>query len=458
MRIASLWLFLGGISSLGALDWGGSLDNTATSSLVNTPAEASSASLASNLRFWVVETPLPGLTAQLKTSVSNTATQSLGAGHPFTDVVAVALDSATVATEWLRIGRADFRDFSGAVLSTKLDGVQALIALPNFDLKLYAATSAALFKSGSTVIISEDDTKDRQTAEDWRKPSTLWASPRLFGGVESAVRQWLPDQNFRLSLLGQLDLRSGQPKDGEPANTEPASRAGAPVSTGYLGAGWDGRLVGALYGSAWVYGVAGTSLTASGPVATVQGTGKDKSQTQNRTWKANTLVGALGAANLTLLVPTWNFLLVNASLQMGSWDADGATPDQNAPEQPNSMTPSLYSGWVGASRTGSAMIFNPQPANMVVGQMTLSLKPLETLQVASTTSGFLRPAVAPISESGLRPLTDERYLGIESDVTLLWRPASDLGASLGLGVFAPNTLALNRGLEAKFQTSLSLSY
>jgi len=143
---------------------------------------------------------------------------------------------------------------------------------------------------------------------------------------------------------------------------------------------------------------------------------------------------------------------------VGSWDPDGVTPESNAPTSKDSMDPTLYTAWTGLSQSGAGMIFNPQPANMVTSQLLVSFKVLDTLQAAATSFVFVRPMTQPISESGLRATSSELYLGAEQNVRLAWRPTSDFGASLGLGVFLPNDKALSRTLELKVQASANLSF
>jgi hypothetical protein len=127
----------------------------------------------------------------------------------------------------------------------------------------------------------------------------------------------------------------------------------------------------------------------------------------------------------------------------------------------DAKTPSLYTGYFGISRTGGSMIFNPQPVNMVTGQLLLSIKPLPDLQIAASSFAFARiiaGAKGNVTESGILTNNEENFLGFEQDVSALLRPASDWGSNLGMAVFVPNEKAGSRKMEYKVSAGLNLSF
>jgi hypothetical protein len=126
--------------------------------------------------------------------------------------------------------------------------------------------------------------------------------------------------------------------------------------------------------------------------------------------------------------------------------------------------PSLYTGYFGITRTGSALIFNPQPVNMGIAQLLFSIKPfakaksdLANVQVTASGFVFVRPTPGAIAESGLDTTKNDLYLASEGDLNVLWRPASDWGANLGVGVLVPGP-AMTRGVEMRAQMGLNLSF
>jgi len=228
------------------------------------------------------------------------------------------------------------------------------------------------------------------------------------------------------------------------------------VSTAYLGTGGEGRIVGPVYWNAWAYLEGGTSLTAVGPTTKV--TNPDKTISTFQVWKSSYLLGGIGNLDVSFLKPDWHFLYLDLGVQVGSWDPDGATPNQNNATSTTSTTPTLYTGWVGISQTSTALIFNPQPVNMVITQLLASVKPLDPLQLISSTALFVRPTPAAITETGVIATKNDLYLGIEADLSAVWRPTSDFGGTLALGIFAPNTSVLTRTTEVKIQTTANLSF
>ena len=232
------------------------------------------------------------------------------------------------------------------------------------------------------------------------------------------------------------------------------------------GLGVSGRVVGPLYWDFWGYAGLGTSLTPTGPFS--QATVNQQTHTAVpevlQTWKTSYIVNGIGNLDLTLLLPEANDLIVNLGEIVGSWDPDGISPDQNQPTSPKGSTPSLYTGYVGISRTGSALIFNPQPVNMAITQLLVSFKPfaastidLANVQVTVSAFVYIRPTSGPIAESGIDPTKSDLYVASEGDLNLLWRPASDWGASMGFGVFVPGP-AMTRGIEMRVQFGINVSY
>jgi hypothetical protein len=120
---------------------------------------------------------------------------------------------------------------------------------------------------------------------------------------------------------------------------------------------------------------------------------------------------------------------------------------------------------VSASSFGA--IFSPRPANLFVGEASYSLKPLsgtgtkvlQNFQTMVKALIFLRPTTGAISEAGVETDSKESYLGTEIDGVINFRPFSDLGTSLTLGYFFPNTEAfLDRTGEFQGKFTFSLSF
>ncbi len=445
-----LLLTFGASFSATAFDWGGSTEDKTGTSVPFNGVKLGTFDQTETVRLWMSHYFSASDSLLVKANVANLSTVGYSPGNLANSFTA-DLDVLAYSTPGWVFGRTTYRDFSSTVLNTTLDGAQYTLDTPNVDLTALVGYSGFVFKSGSTIVISQADLNDRTVPENFAKPSTLFAPPRAVGYVEADFSHLLPDQKLMVAEAVQLDLRgSGLAKNGDTA-VSGTSADTAPVHMTYTGVGVSGRITGPLYWDAWGYAGLGTSLTVVGP-----------SKTQ--TWKNSYVVNGIGNIDLTLLLPATNDLVVDLGFMLGSWDKDGISPGQNLPTSTQGNTPSLYTGYFGISRIGSALIFNPQPVNMAITQLLVSIKPfaastddLANLAVTASAFIFVRPTVGPIAETGIDTTKSGLYVASEGDVNLLWRPASDWGATLGVGVFLPGP-AMTRGTEMRIQLGANMSF
>jgi hypothetical protein len=445
------------------LDWGATVEDSTGSSVLVSTLGSSTFDQSETLRFWVSQNFGRDASLVLKGNVADALSYGFAPG-PFTNTFTADLDTLLFSGWGLTVGRTMFRDFGGTVLNTTLDGVQYTFSIPGIDLTMALATSAGVFQDQSTVVISQADLTDRAATRDWANLATYLAPPRAMAYFETAFSQLVTDQTFRVAEIAQYDFRQSVAVDGGKHDPTDAKEPGAPVSMSYTGLGGGGRIVGPLYWNAWAYAGVGTTLT---PVGTFK-KGKPAAgatpavATVYQTWKPAWIVNGIGNVDFTVLLPQLSYTIVNLGVQAGSWDPDGISPDQNLP---SGTSPSLYTGYFGVSRTGAALIFNPQPVNMVTTQLLYSFKPfagdrngLDNFQVAASGYVFVRPTAGAITESGLDAKSSALYLASEADVNLLFRPASDWGGNVSFGALFPNSEALTRGTEFKVQLGLNLSF
>ncbi len=128
--------------------------------------------------------------------------------------------------------------------------------------------------------------------------------------------------------------------------------------------------------------------------------------------------------------------------------------------------------FLGLTPPSFGVVFSPRLGNLMVTSLGYSAKPfsgsgsqaLDELQTAVSVLGFFRPTTGVISEVGINPASDSLYLGTEVDLALNFRPFSDLGMSLGNGIFFPNTggdaafLEEARGTEYKVTFDATFSF
>jgi len=442
-----------------AFDWGASVEESTTGDFPVSKMEQGTVDQSFILRGWAAWSLGPRSTLLVKANLTDTLEVSLAQGNPITNTFSGDLDTLSWTTDLFVVGRTSFRDFDGALLNTTLDGVKGqfrtAVAGVDLDLKGGLGTSALVFKTGSTIAISQDDNNERNTVADLTKPGTLLAPPRLVAYAEAGVPRLVPGQSFRTALAAQLDLRGKVAKADENQNPTDSTAPGAPVSMGYWGVGGSGRITGPFFWSAASWLGLGSSLT---PV----GTYKPGITPTYPSWKPNLIANAFASADLTVLQPAWASTVAGFGLQFGSWDEDGAYPQNN---KASGGSASAYTGWFGISLTAPAVVYNPQPTNLVQAKGYWSVKPFggtrglfDSLQVVGTLIASMRPTTNPISDSKLIALNNELYLGTEADVSLQWRPVSDWGVHLSAGTFLPNTAALNRSLEVKALLGLNLSF
>jgi hypothetical protein len=114
--------------------------------------------------------------------------------------------------------------------------------------------------------------------------------------------------------------------------------------------------------------------------------------------------------------------------------------------------------FVPISRQQLAAAFSPRLGNLVIVDTGFSLKPLQNLQTSIKGLLFLRPTSGPIMDA--RSISsDSKYLGTEFDGVVNFRPFSDLGTSLTLGLFLPAGGAFsNQDVVFKSQLEISFSF
>ena len=112
-------------------------------------------------------------------------------------------------------------------------------------------------------------------------------------------------------------------------------------------------------------------------------------------------------------------------------------------------------------------IFNPRLGNLMVAEISYSLKPLSFLgnpvfdrfQSSLNTYLFFRSSLGPVSEGGVDLGSSSKYLGTEIDLTLNFRPFSDLGLKSSTGMFFPSNNAFAAGENSvRFEEKLEFSF
>jgi hypothetical protein len=306
----------------------------------------------------------------------------------------------------LQAGRFRQREFSGALLSERADGLRATFQTADGEVTLGAGYTGFLMKESSGLLLSGADVSD--DADD----DEFFAPPRLLGIIAFSLPELVGRQNFDVSFIGQGDLRD---EDDLPEGQ-------GLVHTAYLGAGVSGPIVPMLFYDLYGYFGGGKTLTDLGGF-----------------YSYKPIQSYMIGANLQYFMPEVQQSVVSFGYLYSSGDKDHGSFYEGNTEGASKM-------FVGLTSPGFGAVFSPKLGNLMVTDLSYSVKPfsgqgsraLEEFQTELSVLGFFRPTTGVISEPGINPASDDLYLGTEVDLALNFRPFSDLGFSLVNGVFFPN--------------------
>jgi len=320
------------------------------------------------------------------------------------------------------IGRSLLSDFSSRVLSQRVDGLSMMVGFPAASLSVAVAYTGLVLKPSSTIVLSRAD------ANDAAKPAVLFASPRLLAAAQLTfpavfgqriVFEAIAQEDMRDTVL---DLASPQTVDlVKLGQTNQDSSLGGPVSTQYFGLELDGAIVSSLFYNIYGYLETGQFLQYVGG-----------------SYQKVPILAYLGGIGLRYYAPSVLFSTVSATFILASGDADATTVvEGNTAGSSGAFTP--------ITRSTVAYVFSPQLTNVMIGEVSYSLKPLaairaslaDSLQTQVVMDVFLRPTPGGVSQPGVVTGNMDLYLGTEVDLVVTARPVSDIGLTLTGGVFMP---------------------
>jgi hypothetical protein len=165
------------------------------------------------------------------------------------------------------------------------------------------------------------------------------------------------------------------------------------------------------------------------------------------------MVSVLAGASLRWFREDLSYSRAELKLLFASGDADFETFLEGNREE-------LATAFQPVSRPELALVFSPALSNLAVLEASYSIKPAANLQTLIKAIAFMRPAAAPVSDSRIDAAADALYLGSEVDLTVRWRPYSDLGLACSAGLFLPADAAFlasdpDPELEGRIEISFS---
>ncbi|RKX76660.1 MAG: hypothetical protein DRP87_11255 [Spirochaetes bacterium] len=323
------------------------------------------------------------------------------------------------------IGRYQLSDFTGLVVSHKADGFRFGFRYPFAYVEASFGFTGLLLKPNSTVILSRVDALS--TGIDKIK----LGSPRLIGELAVQFPGLFLRQNITLSALFQEDLRSTFQNVNTPPEVKLLEEGeksyypekGGSVDSQYFGLGIGGPIGGtSIYYDAFFY----------------LGTGRTLTYIENM-YTYTSIFSYLTGGGVRYYNEALLFSTIALSGAFASGDSDQMTFfEGNTQGKATTFTP--------VSKSTLGLIFSPRLGNIFYLQASYGLKPLsilkndlfKELQVSVKGIPFFRTTTGSISEAGIDKTSTDKYLGTEIDGSVSFRPFSDLGAGLSVGLFMPN--------------------
>lgn len=332
------------------------------------------------------------------------------------DVDSLKLDWRILPSVRATLGRFVFADFTGHVLSHKLDGALITLDFPFMVLSAGAGFSGFLLKPSSLVLMSRSDTADQSNT------GVFFAAPRIVEKLDVLFPNLLPRQDLTLSVILQQDLRSSgsliQEGEQQPFVT---GRSGGSLTSEYFGLGVSGAIISSLYYDAFFYVNLGSTLSYVADSASGTGSSHQYAAIQ-------AFLGGIG-------LRYYSEAFLSSRVELRAVVSSGDTDNTTFLEGNTAGASTLFAP---ISQETLGLAFQPQLGNLVLINANYSLKPVSQLQLMAKVQSFLRLTTGAISALGVNPASGDLYLGTELDGIANFRPLSDLGFAFSLGFFLPN--------------------
>jgi hypothetical protein len=407
---------------LWAYDFGGTIDNSTTI----TVSDGTTFLQEDKLALWF-ETPIG---ASLDFAAQGSYTYTSERAYLFdVDFLwlrgSFLLGQAKRSQLGFRAGRFLLSEFTKLVLSDNIDGLELSWHTAKANTSLAVGYTGLQLDPVSTISITWADENDED----------LLAPPRLVGSLQARFPEAIRRQDLLVSILLQQDLR---PEDEliQEGEVSAVTGRGGRLSSQYFGLGLAGPLAGSLYYDAFTYLETGTTLSY------IEGV-----------YEYAPIVAVFSGVTVRWFAERLLNSKAELRLVYSSGDEDFADlfTEGNRADRANVFVP--------ISRQELAVAFSPRLGNLLLLEAQYSLKPVAALQTLLKGILFLRPTTGPISDPRVDPATESKYLGTEIDGVVNFRPLSDLGTSLSLGLFLPMGGAFRDSYqEAEFRGKLQISF
>lgn len=417
------------LSAQSALDWGGFVDST--TDYTNLPKDEFTEELNSGLWMEAILSDSFKLSMRGSYTYDDTRDYFFDLDHLYAKGRVLTGGRGGAASKLFRYtaGRFRLKEFTGYVFNHTIDGAHVAFEHPWFSLEVGGGYTGLIFIPSSSIIITQSDLLLQADIPDngykLASPKTIETAKMTFPGL-------LLNQDLILNGVFMQDL---QPK-------EDMIRDDDIIHAEYAGIGFKGGIINSVYQDIFFY--------------------------YNYGHGKYTTSAFLFGGGLRYYNRPFYFSRVGIRGLYSSGDNDQEK---------------FYGGYNGggtshhfigiSSSPQSGLVFSPSIGNFSLLELNLSMKPLsksgsrvfEEFQTALTGLVFFRNTGGAISVSGINGASEENYLGSELDLTLNFRPLSDLGIGLSGGVFFPNDndeksafLEYDEDYEMKVRLNVSFSF
>lgn len=338
------------------------------------------------------------------------------------------------------LGRFMMSDVTKNILNHRLDGFRFDLLFPHAEVSTAFGFSGLLFSPTSTILLSKAD-------YNWVADTTkVLAPPRLVGMLTLHFPGFLLRQDLTISALMQEDIATGEElSDGE---SEYQPTKGGLLDTQYAGIRLSGPIVPTLFYSGYFFLNTGSMLTYI-----------------DDQYQYAPIIGFMAGGNVRLYFEELLYSRIMLQYVFTSGDKDHTTYVEG--NDGGSVEEAVSSSFIPISSKTLGLVFSPRMGNIMYGQFQYSIKPLSMVssdlwsrfQTTLDAYFFLRSTVSPIADSGIDPDSTETYLGTEIDLSINFRPVSDLGVALKSGLFLPSQAAFTpENSTPRFLMELYLSF
>ena len=329
------------------------------------------------------------------------------------------------------LGRFPLKDVTAEIYDQTIDGFQLGFTYPALSLTTTFGYTGLTINPSSSIIMTKADSIAHGSS------SNFFGSPRIIGLADLTMPSLFLRQDLTVQALVQQDLRPVFDKNlVQPGTTTPSSSAGGSLNSQYFTAKLAGPVVSNLYYD--------TSFTLE--------TGKTLSYitgTTGSSYQYENILAYYATLGARYYLPAILNSVAGIRASIASGDADYASLLEGNTAGDATAFQTITNNTV-------STVLNPTLENIMVGELSYSLKPfsssknrfINSLQTEIKVLPFLRPTLGPVGASGVNPSSTDKYLGTEVDGAINYRPFSDLGASIQAGLFLPNKAAFVQSLQS----------